>query len=88
MIAAASPDDVKKSLYDAEPGITFNEKYSELGLRSHVCGRPEISEDEYKEVIDRKNMRFMGMNAKYAYLAMDRAIKDSGMEASDYQNPM
>jgi 3-oxoacyl-(acyl-carrier-protein) synthase len=80
-------DDVKKSLYDAEPGITFNEKYAELGLRSHVCGRPEIAEDEYKEVIDRKNMRFMGMNAKYAYLAMDRAIKDSGMEASDYQNP-
>ena len=80
-------EDVKKSLYDAEPGITFNEKYAELGLRSHVCGRPEIAEDEYKEVIDRKNMRFMGMNAKYAYLAMDRAIKDSGMEASDYQNP-
>ena len=80
-------EDVKKSLYDAEPGITFNEKYAELGLRSHVCGRPEIEEDEFKEVIDRKNMRFMGTNAKYAYLAMDRAIKDSGMEASDYQNP-
>ena len=37
-------------------------------------------------LIDRKKMRFMGQNAKYAYIAMERAIEDSGLKPEQYQS--
>jgi len=81
-------DDVTKSLKDANPGITFNQEYADLGIKSQVCGIPDLSDDDFKELIPKAALRFMGYNAKYAYVAMDRAIEDSGLKAEEYQeNP-
>jgi 3-oxoacyl-[acyl-carrier-protein] synthase I len=81
-------DDVTKSLKDAECGITFNSEFAELGIKSQVCGIPALTEDEFTELIPKASLRFMGVNAKYAYIAMDRAIQNSGLLPEHYQeNP-
>jgi len=77
-------DDVAQSLKDCKSGITKSEKYQEIGMKSHICGRPDINPDEF---IDRKQTRFMGMNCKYAFIAMERAIADSGLPAETIASP-
>ena len=37
------------------------------------------------EAIDRKKMRFMGQNAKYAYMSMERAIADADLKPEQYE---
>jgi len=81
-------EDVKKSLHEAKSGIKFSQEYADLGIKSQVCGKPDLTEDDYKELIPKGALRFMGMNAKYAYIAMKRAIEDAGLEDKHYQeNP-
>ena len=79
-------DDVKKSLHEAEPGITFADEFAELGIRSNVFGKPDLEDADFKELIPKSALRFMGYNAKYAYVAMDRAIEDSGLKPEEYQD--
>ena len=80
--------DVLESLRECKSGIKFSEEYSKLGIRSQVCARPDIEEAEFKALIPKGSYRFMGTNAKYAYVAMQRAIEDAGFEDSDYmENP-
>ena len=79
-------DDVKKSLHEAEPGITFADEFAELGIRSNVFGKPDLDDADFKELIPKSALRFMGYNAKYAYVAMDRAIEDSGLKPEEYQD--
>ena len=66
---------VTESLREGRSGIRFCEDYVEIGMRSHVAGRTEI---DFKEHIDRKQLRFMGDAAAYTYIAMQRAIEDAG----------
>ena len=81
-------DDVKDSLYNAKCGIKFSETYKEKGIRSNVCGRPDLSAKDFKELIPKASLRFMGENAKFAYIAMKNAIEDSGLKAEEYEeNP-
>lgn len=81
-------EDVKNSLYNAESGITFNEEFAALGIKSQVAGVPSLTEEDFKELIPKATLRFCGTNAKYAYIAMDRAIQDSGLKPEEYeQNP-
>jgi 3-oxoacyl-[acyl-carrier-protein] synthase-1 len=61
-------------------GISFNESYKEMGLRSQVSGAVDI---DLVALIDRKHKRFMGDAASYAYVAMQNAIEDSGLEEQD-----
>lgn len=75
---------VTQSLKDGKSGITFNEKYKEVGLRSHVCGRPDIDVADH---IDRKVRRFMGDAAAYAYISMAQAIEDAGIGGELLSNP-
>ncbi len=76
-------DEVTQSLKTGKSGISFAPKYAEMGFRSHVQGMPQIN---LEEKIDRKIMRFMGDGAAYNYLAMEQAIKDSGLEEKDVSN--
>mmetsp|Transcript_25694 Transcript_25694/g.37887 ORF Transcript_25694/g.37887 Transcript_25694/m.37887 type:complete len:475 (-) Transcript_25694:95-1519(-) len=81
-------DEVKESLYNCKSGITFSDEYAELGIKSNVCGRPDLSDEDFKELIPKAALRFMGTNAKYAYIAMERAIEDAGLKPEDYEeNP-
>ena len=75
--------DVEKSLYLGNSGIVFAEDYKEMGFRSHVKGNININ---LNEKIDRRLLRFMGDGAAYAYLSMEQAIKDSGLEYKDVSN--
>jgi 3-oxoacyl-[acyl-carrier-protein] synthase-1 len=76
-------DDVLVSLKDGKSGITFSEEYADLGFRSQVHGKPEIDVAEH---IDRKLFRFMGQGAAFNYIAMEQAIKDSGLEETEVSN--
>lgn len=75
--------EVTASLKAGKSGITYSEQFAEMGLRSQVWGNVDI---DLKEHIDRKAMRFMGDAAGYAYVAMQQAVEDSGLEASDISN--
>ncbi|MBJ90669.1 MAG: beta-ketoacyl-[acyl-carrier-protein] synthase I [Woeseia sp.] len=79
-----SQDEVVDSLFAGRSGISFNESFEEMGLRSQVSGQITL---DPKECIDRKVFRFMGNAAAYAYIAMEQAISDSGLEESDVSNP-
>ena len=75
---------VLESLREGRSGISFNEKFREVGLRSQVCGSVDIDVSEH---IDRKVRRFMGDAAAYAYIAMQQAIDDAGLEPGEVSNP-
>ncbi|MFI2813071.1 MULTISPECIES: beta-ketoacyl-ACP synthase I [Microbulbifer] len=77
-------ESVSASLKAGRSGIRANEEYRELGLRSQVAGPVEI---DFRDHIDRKHLRFMGDSAAYAYIAMQEAIRTSGLEESDISNP-
>ncbi|WP_290538910.1 beta-ketoacyl-ACP synthase I [Alcanivorax sp.] len=76
-------DSVTRSLREGRSGIRFKEEYKELGMRSHVAGTPDIALDDF---IDRKPRRFMGDAAAYAYIAMQQAINDAGLEEDQVSN--
>jgi 3-oxoacyl-[acyl-carrier-protein] synthase-1 len=69
-------EQVLASLQNQQSGIRFVEDYQQMGLRSHVAGRPDIDLDEH---IDRKLKRFMGDSSAYAYISLQQAIKDAGL---------
>ena len=69
-------EEVLASLKAGKSGITASEQFKEQGLRSQVWGDLKINPSEF---IDRKQMRFMGDAAAYAYLSMQQAIEDAGL---------
>jgi 3-oxoacyl-[acyl-carrier-protein] synthase-1 len=76
--------EVTQSLRDGRSGITFSEEYCEMGFRSHVHGSLKLTPSDH---IDRKLLRFMGDGAAYAYIAMEQAIADAGLEPGDVSDP-
>ena len=78
-----SLEEVEESLYNSSSGIVFAEDYKEMGFRSHVKGNIAVN---LQDSIDRRLLRFMGDGAGYAYLSMQQAINDSGLENKDVSN--
>ena len=76
--------EVLANLQNAQSGIVFNEKYSEMGFRSCVSGSVNIDLSEH---IDRKLLRFMGESAGYAYLATKDALRMAGINESLLDSP-
>jgi 3-oxoacyl-[acyl-carrier-protein] synthase-1 len=74
---------VSESLYEGRSGISIHQEQIDIGMRSHVAGVPNI---DVKELIDRKQLRFMGDAASFAYISMQQAIADAGLEESDVSN--
>ncbi|PQQ23481.1 beta-ketoacyl-ACP synthase I [Photorhabdus hindustanensis] len=75
--------EVLASLKEGRSGITFSDKFKEIGMRSHVWGNVKL---DTAGLIDRKIQRFMSDASVYAYLAMDEAIKDSGLTDDQVSN--
>ncbi len=75
--------EVTDSLRAGRSGIRFEENYAGHGFRSQVAGIPQIV---LEDNIQKRQLRFMGPTAAYAYLAMEQAIADSGLEDSDVSN--
>ncbi|CDO59872.1 3-oxoacyl-[acyl-carrier-protein] synthase, KASI (EC 2.3.1.41) [Candidatus Phaeomarinobacter ectocarpi] len=75
--------EVAASLREAKSGIVAEQTYTDMGFRSQVAGTLKI---DLEEVLDRKTRRFMGDGAAYAYLAMQQAIRDAGLEENEISN--
>ena len=75
--------EVLASLREAKSGITRADKYAELGFRSQVQGAPTL---DPAEVVDRRAMRFLGGGAAWNHVAMEQAIRDSGLEDAGVSN--
>ncbi len=78
-----SLSEVTDSLKAGRSGIRFEPEYAEHGFRSQIAGIPEV---DLAASIDKRQLRFMGPTAAYAYLAMQQAIDDSGLEETDISN--
>jgi len=78
-----TPDEVEASLRAGKSGITFSESYAEHGFRSQIHGVPDIVLEDH---IDKRDLRFMGPGAAFNFIAMERAIADSGLEKNDVSN--
>ena len=76
-------EEVYQSLLNTKSGISFCEEYKEHNLKSHIHGKPNIKLEDH---IDRKTIRFMGDGSSYNYIAMQEAVKDSGLEEKDVSN--
>lgn len=78
-----SKEEIVDALRNGRSGIIANETFREMGLRSQISGSCHI---DLKEHIDRKVLRFMGAAAAYAYISMQQAITDAGLEDSEVSN--
>ncbi len=76
-------DEVTDSLKNGRSGIVFAPEYEENGMRSQVHGA--VKNLDFKEHIDRKQLRFMGDAAAYSYIAMKQAVEDSGLTEDQFQ---
>ena len=75
--------EVCNSLMNTKSGISFAEEYKEHNLKSNVHGKPNIKLEDY---VDRKIIRFMGDGSAYNYIAMNEAVKDSGLKENEVSN--
>ena len=75
--------EVLASLREAKSGVVRAEKYAELGFRCQVHGAPTL---DPAELVDRRAMRFHATGTAWNHVAMDQAIRDSGLEESDISN--
>ena len=75
--------EVTESLKNGKSGITFSEEYAYHGFRSQVHGMPKIN---LSDQIDKRQLRFMGDGAAFNYIAMEQAIKDSGLTEMEVSN--
>ncbi len=75
--------EVTASLREAKSGISRADKYAELGFKCQVHGEPKL---DWEPMVPRKPKRFMNAGVAWNYIAMDQAIRDSGLEPSDVVN--
>ncbi|PJN96424.1 beta-ketoacyl-[acyl-carrier-protein] synthase I [Amaricoccus sp. HAR-UPW-R2A-40] len=76
-------EEVARSLKEGRSGISFAPDYAEHGFRSQIHGKPDLEPSEH---VDKRQMRFMGDGAAFNYIAMEQAIRDSGLEPGDVSN--
>jgi 3-oxoacyl-[acyl-carrier-protein] synthase-1 len=78
-----STQEVMASLREAKSGIVKAEGYAEKGFRCQVHAEPTL---DPAGVVDKRVYRFMGEGAGWAYISMDQAIRDSGLEKDQVSN--
>ncbi len=76
--------EVTAALQAGKSGIEASEAMKEHGFRSQIAGTLKL---DIADHVDKRKLRFMGPGAAYAYIAMEQAIADSGLEESDVVNP-
>ncbi|KZY53744.1 MULTISPECIES: beta-ketoacyl-ACP synthase I [Sulfitobacter] len=77
-------EEVLEALKNGTSGIEASPEMAEHGFRSRVAGTLKINLADH---IDKRTLRFMGPGAGYAYVAMDQAIKDAGLDEAQISNP-
>jgi 3-oxoacyl-[acyl-carrier-protein] synthase-1 len=77
-------NEVLASLREAKSGIVAAPEYAEKGMRCQVHGAPQLKPEE---VVDKRNMRFMGEGSGWNFVAMEQAIQDAGLTPEEVSNP-
>ncbi|MEM9577984.1 MAG: beta-ketoacyl-ACP synthase I [Pseudomonadota bacterium] len=77
-------EEVLASLKEGKSGIVSSPEMVEHGFRSQIAGTLKLDVTEH---VDKRTLRFMGPGAAYAYIAMDQAIADAGLEEGLISNP-
>src|SRR4029079_13094764 len=72
--------EVLASLREAKSGISRAEQFASHGFRCQVYGAPTL---DPAGSVDRRAMRFLGPGSAWNHVAMEQAIRDSGVEAKD-----
>jgi 3-oxoacyl-[acyl-carrier-protein] synthase-1 len=75
---------VRDALFNGASGISLRQDHIDAGMRSHIAGTPNIDLSEH---IDRKQWRFMGDAAGYAYLSLQQAIAQAGLTEEQVSHP-
>jgi 3-oxoacyl-[acyl-carrier-protein] synthase-1 len=75
--------EVEASLRAGRSGIVSAPDYIERGFRSQIHGQPQI---DLAAEIDKRDLRFMGDGAAYAFIAMRDAVADSGLAPHEVSN--
>ena len=78
-------DEVSNNLMELNSGIVKASEYEGFSFRSLIHGKPNIN---LEENIDRRILRFMGDGAAFNYIAMKKAIEDSGLDENNVSNAM
>ncbi|MGE3301947.1 MAG: beta-ketoacyl-ACP synthase I [Hyphomonadaceae bacterium] len=75
--------EVTASLREARSGVRRAPDYAERGFRCQVHAAPDL---DPAAMVDKRVFRFMGDGAGWAYVAMEQAIRDAGLEKCDVSN--
>jgi 3-oxoacyl-[acyl-carrier-protein] synthase I len=75
-----STQEVLASLREAKSGIVKSDVYEQMGFRCQVHGAPTL---DAAEIVDRRAMRFHGGGTAWNHVAIEQAIRDAGLEASE-----
>ncbi|MBD2747545.1 beta-ketoacyl-ACP synthase I [Microvirga sp. BT688] len=75
--------EVLASLREARSGISKAEDFAKYGFRCQVQGAPTLNPEE---IVDRRAMRFHAKGTAWNHVAMDQAIRDSGLEENEISN--
>ncbi len=78
-----NPEEVATSLREARSGVVAAPEYTVLGFRCQVHAPPNI---DWEALVDRRAARFLAPGTAYAHIAMEQAIKDSGLTEAEVQN--
>jgi 3-oxoacyl-[acyl-carrier-protein] synthase-1 len=78
-----SAEEVTASLRDAKSGIVAAPEYKELGFRCQVHAPVKL---DWESLIDRRALRFLSPGLGYAHIAMEQAIRDSGLAENEVSN--
>ncbi len=75
---------VLENLKNGKSGIASNANMREHGFRSQIAGAIQLN---LADEIDKRTLRFMGPGAAYAFIAMEQAIADAGLNQADVSHP-
>jgi 3-oxoacyl-[acyl-carrier-protein] synthase-1 len=75
--------EVLASLREAKSGISHSEQFAQNGFRCQVYGAPTL---DPSGTVDRRAMRFLGPGSAWNHVAMEQAIRDSGVGQNDISN--
>jgi 3-oxoacyl-[acyl-carrier-protein] synthase I len=75
--------EVLASLRESKSGIVAAPEYAEKGMRCQVHGAPQVKPED---VVDKRNMRFMGEGSGWNFIAMEQAIADAGLQQDEVSN--
>ena len=75
--------EVLASLREAKSGISRADQFAAHGFKCQVYGAPTL---DPSGSVDRRAMRFLGPGSAWNHVAMEQAIRDSGVEQNDISN--